>query len=102
MDKKITYGKKDYFYELDFFETDFGHLVETKIYEEGDIYYEKKYIFFGPQVRKVKYNFLFTLEYSIENPEIDKASLRFDFSRELAKLDVLNIRKKEIEKGNFF
>ncbi len=68
----------------------------TYVYDSTpEINYVKKYLFFGPLVKKVTYNFLFSLNLNIEDESYSKSVIEKHFEHEVKKLK----RKKEIERG---
>ena len=92
--KKIKYDNVDYLCEYVY--GNWFEMSGTYIYDSTpEIKYVKKYLFFGPLVKKISYNYLFTIDINIEDEYYSKSVIKKNFNHHVQKLE----RKKEIEKG---
>lgn len=70
-------------------------LPYVEFYEGVDITYVKKYLFFGPEIRKEKPKLLFTIYQDFHDEHINKEM----WERWIREGLKLNERKKEIKRG---
>ena len=95
MYKKININDEDYFYIV-YHDFDYdGESIWTVFFKETEIEIRKKYLFFGPIIKKEYPKELFTVTGDIENENLTKEEVKSIIER---KVELLK-RKEQIKNG---
>lgn len=93
--KTLNVNGREFQYEIEIYQGEFGLYEETLFYEGVETYTRKKYFLFGDVITITKPKWVFTLPLDIESEYYTKAEIRGMIEK---KLELLN-RKEEIENG---
>lgn len=96
--KKLTVNGEDFFYQVETFDCGpYGaaDCYATHFYKYGGVKEVKKYLFFGPMIKKDIWDMVFTIQENIECPDFTKKEIRKMIEK---KVELLK-REEEIERG---
>lgn len=102
--KELIYNNVKYLYKIciNYDKSEDQDICYTNIYSSTNYIIKayRKYLFFGPKINKKVYNFLFSLDFNINNEYISKEVVKFHFDERLKESLEINKRREEIKHGN--
>jgi len=101
--KKLSIGGWDLFYKIESFECGpYGGMDchRTQFYLHKGTEKRKRYWFFGAEYDYEVYEEVFQLDFSVEDSNYTKDVIREKLNKEIERLEVLELRRIEIQKGD--